>query len=172
MIILISCFAVTVLGTVESIFGRDQLVDPSGIKVKRGAGRSGRAGVKERWLSLRKYVKDSENVLASHGAVEPPNLSYYFGRLEYSFFDLFPKEAIQQFYRLKHDVDVVVCSETQAAVVGFDNTFRIRAIIRSENKPRMLIYTKPHVEMPLMTVDVDDLNKSFDREYAWRVGFR
>jgi phosphoribosylformylglycinamidine (FGAM) synthase-like amidotransferase family enzyme len=59
-------------------------------------------------------------VLAIHAAVETPNLFYYFGRSEYSFFDLCPRETLEQFYRLKDYVDVVVCSETQASVVEFD----------------------------------------------------
>jgi hypothetical protein len=36
IIIIIACYGVTLWGTVESIFGRDQLLDPSGIKIERG----------------------------------------------------------------------------------------------------------------------------------------
>lgn len=44
--------------------------------------------------------------------------------------------------------------------------------ILAENMPRILIYAKSHVEMPLITVDVRDLNESFDREYASHVSLR
>lgn len=171
MTIIIACYAVTFWGTVESIFGRDQLVDPSGIKIKRG-GIPPDPGSKAAGFLIRKYVKDSEKVLAIHGAVEPPNLFYYFGRLQYSFFDLSPKQAMEHFYRLKHNIDVVVCSEAQASVVEFDESFRRRAVITSEDRPTMLIYAKAHVEMPVMNADVRELNGLFDNEYAWNVTFR
>jgi hypothetical protein len=171
IIVITACYVVTLWGTVESIFGRDQLFDPSGVKVKRGSIPPD-PGSKAAGFLIRKYVKDSEKVLAIHGAVEPPNLFYYFGRSQYSFFDLTHKQASEQFYRLRHNVDVVVCSESQPSVVETDGSFLRRVVITSEGTPTMLIYAKAHVEMPTVTADVRELNRLFDKEYAWKVSLR
>jgi hypothetical protein len=156
---------------VESIFGRDQLLDPSGIKVKRG-GIPPDPGSKAAGYFIRRYVKDSEKVLAIHGAVEPPNLFYYFGRSQYSFLDLTHKRASEEFYKLKDNIDVVVCSDSQTSVLRADESFQRRALIMSEGTPTMLIYAKAHVRMPTINVDVRDLNGLFDSEYAWKVNLR
>jgi len=39
-------------------------------------------------------------VLAISGSVEPPVLFYYFGRSQYSFFDLPSEQAVGKFYEL------------------------------------------------------------------------
>jgi hypothetical protein len=166
-----ACFFLTSWGTVESIFGRDALIDPSGIKIDRG-GIPADPGSKAAGFLIRQYVKDSEKVLAIHGAVEPPNLFYYFGRSQYSFFDLSPKHAIEKFYELKDRVDVVICDEKQASIVEADGSFVRRSLIISEHAPSMMIYARPHVQMPAMSVDVRDLNEAFDREYSWSVSLR
>jgi hypothetical protein len=111
-------------------------------------------------------------VLAIHGSVEPPNLFYYFGRSQHSFFDLSAEQAIEKFYELKDRADVVICHEKQASIVEADGSFGRRSVIISEHAPSMLIYTRPHVEMPVMSVDVRDINDAFDREYAWSVSLR
>jgi hypothetical protein len=67
------CFLLTLWGTVESIFGRDELVDPSGVKIQRGAIPPD-PGSKAAGFLVRKYVKNEEKVLAIHGSIEPPNL--------------------------------------------------------------------------------------------------
>ena len=50
------------------------------------------------------------------------------------------------------DVVVAVCSEAQSAVLVLRQKGRDRSKICHDAN-----YAKPHVEMPLMTVDVDDL---------------
>jgi hypothetical protein len=170
-IIVTICCVLTLWGTVESIFGRDQLVDPSGIKVKRG-GVPRDPGSKAAGFLIRKYVKESEKVLAIHGAVEPPNMFYYFGRSQYSFFDLSHKRASQEFYKLKDNIDVVACSADQTSTLRSDERFHRRAVIMSEGTPTMLIYAKAHVRMPNINADVQELNRLFDKEYAWKVTLR
>jgi hypothetical protein len=170
-IIVTICCVLTVWGTIESIFGRDQLLDPSGIKVKRG-GIPPDPGSKAAGFLIRKYVQDSEKVLAIHGAVEPPNMFYYFGRSQYSFFDLTQKRASEEFYKLKDNIDVVACSTDQTSILRSDESFHRRAVIMSEGTPTMLIYAKTHVRMPNINADVRDLNRLFDSEYAWQVNLR
>jgi hypothetical protein len=164
-------FLVTSWGTVESTFGRDAWIDPSGVKVKRGAVPPD-PGSKAAGFLVRKYVKDSQKVLAIAGSVEPPVLFYYFGRSQHSFFDLSSERAIDKFYELKDEMDVIVCNPSQVSVVATDPGFERRVVILSEGEPRMLIYTRPHVKIPTGALEVDDLNSAFNREYAWRVSFR
>ncbi len=172
MVILISsCFILTLWGTVESIFANDTLFDPSGIKIERG-GISQDPGSKATGYLIRKYVNPAQKVLAIHDFIEPPILFYYFGRFEYSFYDLSSKETIDKFHELKDKVDIVICDVEQSLIVDSDGRFIRRSEILSENVPRMLIYTRPYVEMPVISVDVRDLNASFDREYSWRVSLR
>ena len=92
-------FFLTSWGTIESIFGRDAWLDPSGVKVGRGEV-SPDFGSKAGGFLVRKYVKDSHKVLAISGSVEPPVLFYYFGRSQYSFFDLPSEQAVGKFYEL------------------------------------------------------------------------
>jgi hypothetical protein len=166
------CFFVTLWGTVESLFGRDDFFDPSGVKIKYQFGIPPDPGSKAAGFLIRKYVKDSEKVLAIHGNVEPPILYYYFGRSQYSFFDLPFKQAIEKFYSLKDEVAVVICSEDQASVLDSDSDFIRRSVIFSENMPRMLIYTRPHIDIPVRASDVRELSALFDRTYSWQVSAR
>jgi hypothetical protein len=166
------CFFVTLWGTVESLFGRDEFFDPSGVRIKFQFGIPPDPGSKAAGFLIRKYVKDSEKVLAIHGNVEPPILFYYFGRSQYSFFDLSASQAIEEFDKLKDKVDVVICSEDQSAALDIDNRFIRRSVIFSEARPRMIIYTKPHVEIPVKASDVRELNLLFDRTYSWQVSLR
>jgi hypothetical protein len=87
-------------------------------------------------------------------------------------FDLSPTEAIEQFYRLKDDADVVVCSDSQAPVLRSDASFQRRVVIMSEGTPTTLIFAKAHVKMPNNNADVRELNGLFDSEYAWKVSLR
>ena len=172
MIVLIFlCFMVTLWGTVESVYGRDEMFDPSGVKIEYG-GISRDPGSKAAGFLIRKYVKPSEKVLAIHGAVEPPNLFYYFGRSQYSFFDLPRRQAVEKLRLLRDKVDVIICSEVEAPLVESSGTFVKRVVLSSENQTRMLIYAKPYVELPLIVSDVRPLNHLFDREYAWQVSLR
>jgi hypothetical protein len=168
IVIISACFFVTSWGTVESIFGRDELMDPSGIKIKRG-GIPADPGSKAAGFLVRKYVKNSEGVLALDGSIEPPILFYYFGRSRHSFFDLPSKQAIKRFYELRAEIDVVVCNPDQAPILEADRDFVKRTVVVSEGVPRMLIYTRPHVDMPVDSFDVLQLNPLFDSEYAWSV---
>jgi hypothetical protein len=165
------CFMVTLWGTVESVYGRDELFDPTGVKIKYG-GISRDPGSKAAGFLIRKYVKKSEKVLALHGAVEPPNLYYYFGRSEYAFFDLPRSRAEEKLSLLKYKVDVIICSELEAPLVELSTSFVKRVVLHSENRTRMLIYAKPYVELPAIDTDVRHLNDLFDRDYAWQVSLR
>jgi hypothetical protein len=79
---------------------------------------------------------------------------------------------LEEFYKLKDNIDVVVCTDSQTSVLRSDVNFQRRAVIMSEGNPTMLIYAKAHVRMPNINADVRDLNGLFDSEYAWKVNLR
>jgi len=166
--VLVICFCMTLWGTVASIFGRDRWFDPALVTAERGA-ISADPGCKAAGYLVRRYVPRYGRVLAIHGAMELPNYYYYVGRLEHAFSDLSFRESINKFLALKDEVDVVICDWPQALAVQEEGTFVRRAVLCSENAPRMWIYTRPLVPIPHMTVDVGALNRAFDREYSWRV---
>jgi len=170
--ILISlCFLATLWGTVESVFGRDQWLDPSWVKIERG-GIPPDPGSKAAGYLVRKHVSPAVTTLAIHRAVEPPNLFYYFGRTEHAYYDLTLEQSIDRFRQTKDRVDIVICDKDQLPAVEADGSFVERMVILSENVPRMWIYARPGVGIPSIHADVVALNRAFDQEYSWDVPLR
>lgn len=166
IVILVSlCFLTTLWGTVESIFGRDQWIDPSCVKIERG-GIPPDPGSKAAGYLVRNHVPPAAQVLAIHRAVEPPNLLYYFGRTEYAYYDLSLEQSIDTFWQTKDRVDIVICDKDQLPAVEADGSFVERMVIFSENVPRLWIYARPDVEIPSVHADVVALNQAFDKEYS------
>jgi len=172
IVILISlCFLTTLWGTAESIFGYDQWVDPSGVKIERG-GIPPDPGSKAAGYLVRSYVSPADKALAIHRAVEPPNLFYYFGRTGYAYYDLTLEQSLEQFWQTKDRVDIVICDADQLPAVEADGSFVERMVILSKDVPRMWIYARPDVDMPSIRADVVALNRAFDQAYAWDVTVR
>lgn len=165
------CFFTTLWGTVESIFGRDQWFDPTFVKIERG-GIPPDPGSKAVGYLLRKYLPNSVNVLAIHSSVELPNMFYYFGRLKYAYYDLSLERSLEKFSQNKEDVGVVICGADQVPAIESDGGFERRAVLFSENVPRMWVYVRPGVELPDVRADVVALNRAFDEEYSWEVTLR
>jgi hypothetical protein len=158
-------------GTVESIWGRDRWFDPTFVTIERG-GIPPDPGSKAAGYLLRRYLPDSASVLSIHRQVEPPNMLYYFGRLEYAYYDLSLEQSIEKFLRQREEIDVVICDAEQASSVESGGGFEKRVVLLSEGVPRMWIYARPGVELPAMRADVVALNRAFDKEYAWQVTLR
>jgi hypothetical protein len=172
IVILISlCFLTTLWGTVESIFGCDQWLDPSFVKIERG-GIPPDPGSKAAGYLVRKYVSPAVKALAIHRAVEPPDLFYYFERTGYAYYDLTLEQSIDRFWQTKDRVDIVICDKDQLPAVEADDSFVERMVILSENVPRMWIYARPGVEISSIHADVVALNRAFDQEYSWDVPLR
>ncbi|MBN1811585.1 MAG: phospholipid carrier-dependent glycosyltransferase [Anaerolineae bacterium] len=165
------CLAVTLWGTVESVFGRDRWFDPSFVRAGQGTV-SPDPGSKAAGYLVRKYVPDSAKVLACHRAVEVPNMLYYFDRFEYAYYDLSLEQSIMKFLEMKDEVDVVICDAEQVPVVESDGGFERRVVLYSEGVPRMWIYVRPGVEMPGIEADVALFNRAFDAGYSWTVKLR
>lgn len=165
------CLLATLWGAIESIWGRDQGFDPTLVKIERG-GLPPDPGSKAAGYLLRKYLPDSASVLSIHRQVEPPNLLYYFGRLEHAYYDLSLEQSIEKFLQQRKEIDVVICDAEQTPSVESDGGFERRIVLFSEGVPRMWIYARPGVELPAIRADVVALNRAFDEEYAWRVTLR
>jgi len=170
------CFLATFWGTVESIFGQDKWFDPSLVKKERGD--ISDPGSKAAGYLIRKYVPSSSKVLAIHRKIEPPVLFYYFGRNDYSWFDLSLNKSINKFLEYKDEADVVVCEEKQKSVVGADGGFKKRVVIYSDSEDEpMLIYTRSWINIPAADISPRErirLNNAYDKEYAigWREIYR
>ena len=159
------CLAVTLWGTVESIFGRDEWIDPGLVRAERGV-TGPDPGTKAAGYLVRKHVPASATVLAIHRAVEPPNMVYYFGRRHHGYYDLSLEESLGRFLEMKDTSDVVICEKDQRPAIEADGRFDERGVILSEGAPRMWIYARAGVALPTIRADVRELNRAFDREYA------
>lgn len=171
VILVALCFLTTLWGTIESVFGRDQWVDPSFVRIERG-GIPPDPGSKAAGYLFRKHVLPAVKALVIHRAVEPPNLLYYFGRTEYAYYDFSLEQSLDGFRQAKDGVDIVVCDKDQLSAVEGDGSFVERMVILSENVPRMWVYARPDVEIPTIHADVVALNRGFDKEYSWHVSLR
>lgn len=167
------CFFVTLWGTVESLFGHDQWFDPSYVKQEHGGIID--PGTKACGYLIRKYVHPSAKVLAIHQNIEPPNMFYYFNRINYAWFDLPFDKTIDKFLKMKDKVDMVICNEKQKSTVEADGSFHKKIVIFSNNCQNrvMLIYAKPEINIPsgnIVPKKRIELNRAFDKEYAigWR----
>ena len=164
MITLSVVLVLTLYGTVESIFGRGQWIDPTYVKVERGS-LPPDPGTKAAAYFVRRYASSSHTVLALHRAVEPPNLVYYFGLWEHSYYDLSLEETIARYLEKREIVDIVICERAQIPYLEADGRFIRRIEILSEGVPRMWIYARPDVEIPTLQVDSSEINSYFDQEY-------
>ncbi len=158
------CLILTLYGTVESIFGRDQWLDPTYVKCERG-GLPPDPGTKTAAYFLREYASPSHKVLALHRNVELPNLVYYFGLGEHAYYDLSLEETIVRYLEMRETVDIVICERAQLSYLEADGRFTKRLEIFSEGVPRMWVYAKPNVELPTLQVDASQINSRFDEAY-------
>ena len=160
--------AVTMWGTVESVFFADQLLDPARVTVERG-GVTPDPCTKAAGYLVQKYVPPGATVLAVHRAVEPSNLIYYFRRERYAYYDLTLEMSLARLRAMKGRADVVVCEAAHVGLMEADAGFLRKAVLLSGGRPRMWIYARPHVALPEMRADVRDLDRAFDREFSWKV---
>ena len=159
----------TLWGTVASIHGRDEWPNPAWTRVERG-GVPADPGVKTAGWLARRHIPESAAILAIHRSIETPNFYYYFGRLQYAYFDLSLERSILGFPEHAPGVDVVICDSEQRAVVEADGGFRLMTTVYSEGLARLWIYGRPGVvDIPIPTAQVEEYNGRFDREYAWPV---
>jgi hypothetical protein len=158
------CLILTLYGTVESLFMRDQWFDPTYVKVERG-GLPPDPGTKTAGYFLRELASTSHKVLALHRNVELPNLAYYFGRGEYAYYDLSLEETYARYLEMREMVDIVIADREQLPFLEADRRFTQRLVVFSEGVPRMWIYAKPDVELPTLQVDAGEFNSCYDQEY-------
>jgi hypothetical protein len=161
-----ACFVLTLWGTTESIFGRDQLFDPTFVSIERG-GIPPDPGSKAAGYLVREDVPRTARVLAIHRAVEPSVLFYYMGRTRHAYYDLSLEEANAKFEEMKAQMDVVICEAAQVPVIERSGEFVQRIVLSSENVPRMWIYARDEIEMPTFVADVGELNRAFDQRRYW-----
>ncbi len=172
MAIVVALLCLTTLwGTVESVFGRDQWLDPTLVKIERG-GIPPDPGSKAAGYVVRKHAPPTAHILAIHRAIEPPVLFLYFGRTQHAGYDLSLEQSLDWFAKTKDDADIVICEKDQLQAVKADGRFVERIVISSEDVPRMWILARPDVALPAIHTDVAALNRAFDQEYSWHVTLR
>jgi len=182
------CVLITLWSTVETIFGRDAIFDPNGVRIERGEVPAD-IGTKAAGYLIRKYAAPDVKLLCLHRAIEPPNLEYYFGvdpkdRNKKAFYDL-PLQTPpgwrarkgrsgsteEAFRKFGSGADIVICEERQLPYVTASDRFEKVIIIHSEGQPRMFVFSVPGTGLPEAPyVDTADLNRAYDREYAPKVG--
>jgi len=169
VVALSACVLLTLWGTAESIVGLDELFDPTCVRVERG-GFLPDPGSKAAGYLVRTQVPRAAEVLAIHRALEPPNLYYYFGRDRHAYYDLNLKQLEGKFVKMKGIADVVVCEPEQAELVESTGRFKLMAVVHSYNEdPRMLVYARSDVEIPVVDAEIEKLNAAYDREFAPQV---
>jgi len=166
--LMITLILVTMWGTIDTIFMREKYFDPTFILNERGSIPPD-AGSKTAGYLIRKYLDPSEEVLAIHRNIEPPNLYYYFGREKYSHYDLALEDTYPIYSDMKDNVNVVILEESQISFIESNSDFQRRIVVYSENYPRMYIYAKSAVELPILNADVEEYNVLFDDEFSWEI---
>lgn len=165
------CLALTLWGTVESVFHVDRGLDPSLVTIDRG-GVFPDPGIKAAGALLRPSLEPGLTVLAIHRNIEPLNLFYYFGREEIAFYDLTLPETRRAFETNAGRADVVICEPEQRGFVEASGLFERRIVLTSEGAPRLYVFARPAVPLPSLEADVRELNRVYDRNYAPRVTWR
>ena len=166
--LMITLILVTMWGTIDTIFMRDKFFDPTFIQNERGSIPPDQ-GSKTAGYLIRKYLDPSEEVLAIHRNIEPPNLYYYFGREKYSHYDLALEDSYPIYSDMKDNVNVVIIEESQIPFIEPNSDFQRRIVVYSENYPRMYIYAKYAVDLPILNADVEEYNVLFDDEFSWEI---
>jgi hypothetical protein len=155
----------TLWGSVESLYFNDRLIDPSLIKLERGAIYD--TGAKAAGYVIRKYIPDTAKVLAMHKKIEEPILYYYFNRKEYAFNDLADDQIAEKLNELKYEVGVVLCSEKQESLVKAAGYFGNRSAVIVDKKPAVIIYSRQNIKLPEKEFYASEINRKYDNEFSW-----
>jgi hypothetical protein len=181
-----ACLAVTAWSAVETVLLCDGGFDPNGAIVERGEVAPD-PGVKAAGCLMQDLLAPGARVLAIHRAVEPPHLTYYFrfdpdDANKKAFYDLpieapvrvgslgHPCDTRQAFERFGPGAHIVLCEEAQVPWVRDSGQFEERITLCWHGQPRMWVFARRGVPLPARPdADIEDLNRAFDRKYAWKV---
>lgn len=152
--------AATGWGTYESVFLRDESVDPTLVRQERGSVPVD-PGSKAVGLYLRRHVPEEQPVIAVHPALEPPNARYYLGRDVVAFYDLSEQDLALQLAARVGGFAIAVTSPALDPGPGFE----VVADIRARGTPVAQIHARPELGLPRVQWDVSEVNPQFDVEY-------
>ena len=172
--LLLLVFIMTLYGTVTVLFDIQPRMD---VKIIGERGMIEDPGTKAAAYLIHEYEHPSWEILAINQYIEPPNYFYYFGKIDYSFYDYpylgEPDDlAIKEFYALKEEIDVVVANKWQARIIEADGSFGKRIIIcgtvysqerKSYLDELMLLYFKSNISLPI-SIGSPQL-KAIDKKY-------
>ncbi len=172
--LLLLVFIMTLYGTVTVLFDIQPRMD---VKIIGERGMIEDPGTKAAAYLIHEYEHPSWEILSINHYIEPPNLFYYFRKVDYSFYDYpylgEPDDlAMKEFYDLKEEIDVVIANKWQARIIEADDTFGKRIIIcgtvysqerKSYLDELMLLYFKSNINLPI-SIGSPQL-KAIDKKY-------
>ncbi|MDD8013335.1 MAG: glycosyltransferase family 39 protein [Acidobacteriota bacterium] len=164
------CLACTLWGNVNQFFLSGRGWDPSRIEVFRGACDPD-PGSKAAGYLVQKHLPQNSTLLVLHRNIEPPNLLYYFRRQEISFYDLDLAQSREAYLAIRKKADVVIADREQAALISGDPRFTLRIVLRSQNIPRLWLFSRREIPFPELDSETRPFNRLFDREFSWKVPF-
>lgn len=172
--VMIFLFLTTSWGTIESIFFRDQLFDPSLVKSGRGnvfpdPGTKAAGYLFFKYFPETIYPAASYPILVLHRNIEPPCVSYYWRRQAIAFYDYDLKKTKEAFFQYKDQVALVVADPEQVVFISQEPAFEPRIILYYRGQPRLYIFCRSKTLLPLIKAGVKEYNSAFDRELAPKV---
>ena len=163
-VLFFSSVLLTTWGIFESVLLRDQGFDPSFIKANRGMAAID-PGSKAAAYEIRTELGNDIKILALHGALEPPNMEYYFGKTEISFFDLTSELKTLAYQKYINLVDVVVVGKDFLTTMSIDPNFYQWIEISSENVPQMWVFLRNTFEKHSISIYTEEFNSKYDLLY-------
>ncbi|MBT3240189.1 MAG: hypothetical protein HON98_05690 [Chloroflexi bacterium] len=122
-------------------------------------------GSKAAAYEIRTELGNDIKILALHGALEPPNMEYYFGKTEISFFDLTSELKTLAYQKYINLVDVVVVGKDFLTTMSIDPNFYQWIEISSENVPQMWVFLRNTFEKHSISIYTEEFNSKYDLLY-------
>ena len=170
-LVLILVFALTLWGTYESVFLRDQGFDPSFIKKERGTVDVD-PGTKTFGYIYQQYFPQDKEVLVLHRNIEPPIIKFYMNSdLCHSFYDKTLEET-KQIFQEYGSFSIVIADREQSEFVANSLEYNLEATISSEGINQLYVFSKIPLALPKRTFCVELYNPLFDRKYLPGLGAR
>lgn len=171
--------ALTLWGTIESVFFGDRLIDPSLARAGRGSpwfdpGTKAAGYLLTKYFPADNYPPSSFPILVLHRNIEPPNVSYYWRRKALTFYDYSLKQTYEAYLNYKEKTAVIIADPAQVSFVSSDGRFLPRVILYQKGQPRLWIFVRrdfAFVPIPEIRDEVKPLNKAFDLLFSWKVNF-
>ena len=167
--IIIFVYSITLWGTYETIFLRDQHFDPSLVKQQRGTVNID-PGTKTFGYLYWEYFPKDRDVLVLHRSMEPQNTQFYINSTRILAFPDKTLAETKKIFLENRNKSIIITDGKQSVFVKASGEYILEATISAEGSHQVFIFSKNSLGLPQKDFNVENFNSLFDQKYLRRLG--